>query len=186
MNTSADRIRESLLMYRRLAGEFLPPEPQLARELGVGRSSIREAIARLIGEGLLYIVPGKGTRVEGWLWSGSFDLLRVVLQLKRGTPFAKNLVADVLLLRRALYAHIVDTSLDQLNLEFVGAEILGMRLGGRLGLSWRDISELPALEERVLVTIASGTGRFAVPMLAHAIRRFLFQILDFADERRDL
>jgi GntR family transcriptional repressor for pyruvate dehydrogenase complex len=45
------------------AGDKLPPEPKLMEELGVGRSSIREAVGALELVGLLVVRPGDGTRV---------------------------------------------------------------------------------------------------------------------------
>jgi GntR family transcriptional regulator len=41
----------------------LPPEPQLAAELGVSRGTVRKALAALIAEGALVQVRGKGTFV---------------------------------------------------------------------------------------------------------------------------
>jgi len=54
----------SLIAGGQLAsGDKLPPEPQLMEQLGVGRSSIREAIGALELIGLLVVRPGDGTRV---------------------------------------------------------------------------------------------------------------------------
>ena len=44
-------------------GDRLPPERELARILGVGRSSLREAIAVLAARGLLEVRHGRGTYV---------------------------------------------------------------------------------------------------------------------------
>jgi GntR family transcriptional repressor for pyruvate dehydrogenase complex len=43
------------------AGDKLPPEPQLMKQFGVGRSSIREAIGALSLLGLVTVGPGHGT-----------------------------------------------------------------------------------------------------------------------------
>jgi GntR family transcriptional repressor for pyruvate dehydrogenase complex len=45
-------------------GEKLPPEPELMNQFGVGRSSLREAIAALSLVGLLEVRPGHGTTVS--------------------------------------------------------------------------------------------------------------------------
>ena len=47
-------------------GERLPSEMKLMEQLGVGRSSIREAIGALTLTGLLVVRPGKGTYVNGY------------------------------------------------------------------------------------------------------------------------
>lgn len=43
----------------------LPPEQQLARELGVSRGTLRRALGALVADGLLRTVPGHGTYVGG-------------------------------------------------------------------------------------------------------------------------
>jgi GntR family transcriptional regulator len=59
----ADVLRERLLAGELEAGEQLPSEPELARSLGVSRSSLRAAIALLEAEGLLRRRHGSGTYV---------------------------------------------------------------------------------------------------------------------------
>ena len=44
-------------------GDMLPPEPQLMKRFGVGRSSIREAMGALELLGLISVRPGQGTRI---------------------------------------------------------------------------------------------------------------------------
>lgn len=44
-------------------GEYLPPQPELAAQLGVGLSTIREAVKALSLIGLLEPLPGRGTLV---------------------------------------------------------------------------------------------------------------------------
>ena len=65
--TLADEIFEQfleLIINRELApGERLPPERELSERLGVGRSSIREALRALSAIGLLDARPGEGTFV---------------------------------------------------------------------------------------------------------------------------
>ncbi|WP_074012696.1 transcriptional regulator LldR [Candidatus Sodalis sp. SoCistrobi] len=80
----ADRIARQLerLIAQRpfAAGARLPAERQLASELGVSRSSLREAIQKLISQGLLVSRRGGGTFVldNGQLWTQH----RIVLPLQ--------------------------------------------------------------------------------------------------------
>src|SRR5262249_51447016 len=65
------RIEEGRLQ----AGERLPPEPDLAAELGVSRATLREALRSLEGEGLLRRMWGSGTFVvDSPRVSNSLDL----------------------------------------------------------------------------------------------------------------
>ncbi|GAA3123106.1 FadR/GntR family transcriptional regulator [Streptosporangium carneum] len=56
-------LRELLREKRWKAGERLPSEVRLAEELGVGRSSVREAIRLLARDGLVDVRHGSGTFV---------------------------------------------------------------------------------------------------------------------------
>jgi GntR family transcriptional regulator len=62
----AETLRERLLDYRQRAITRLPSEPTLAREFGVSRETVREALARLRSEGLVYARTGRGTFVSPW------------------------------------------------------------------------------------------------------------------------
>ncbi|WP_027797568.1 GntR family transcriptional regulator [Paraburkholderia acidipaludis] len=73
----SERIQDSLLaMIRERSlkpGDQIPTETELCELLGVGRSSLREAVAQMISHGVLTRVQGKGTFVR-----------QVVLKLQGG------------------------------------------------------------------------------------------------------
>ena len=53
-------------MIERLApGERLPPEPALAKTLGVSRATVRDALGSFQAEGMLRRIPGAGTFATG-------------------------------------------------------------------------------------------------------------------------
>ena len=62
-----DHIEEGILSGRYEVGSILPPERELATQLGIGRSSVREAIRALESQGVLDSAvgagPASGTRV---------------------------------------------------------------------------------------------------------------------------
>ncbi|MGE3744918.1 MAG: FadR/GntR family transcriptional regulator [Sphingomonadaceae bacterium] len=53
-----DQIRRAIYLGRFLPGDKLPPERDLANQMGISRTTIREAIRLLEGEGLLEIRRG--------------------------------------------------------------------------------------------------------------------------------
>lgn len=57
-------LRQQLRAQAYPVGSRLPPEPQLMAQLGVGRSTVREAIRALAHEGLLEVRQGDGTYVR--------------------------------------------------------------------------------------------------------------------------
>lgn len=60
----ADALREHILSGAYRPGDKLPSESRLAREHGVGRETVRQALAVLRGEGLTTSARGIGTLVR--------------------------------------------------------------------------------------------------------------------------
>jgi len=81
----ADQIRTLIHSGEFSAGSRLPPERDLARQLGVSRPSVREALIALeveglvdvrIGSGIYVLASGRDGRDEVQAASGPFELLR--------------------------------------------------------------------------------------------------------------
>ena len=81
----ADQIRNLIRAGEFSAGSRLPPERDLARQLGVSRPSVREALIALeveglvdvrIGSGIYVLAPGRNGKDEVQAASGPFELLR--------------------------------------------------------------------------------------------------------------
>ncbi|WJY14011.1 transcriptional regulator LldR [Pectobacteriaceae bacterium CE90] len=110
MTLSAPRLADhlveqvkALIHERKLdAGMRLPAERQLATELGVSRSSLREAIQKLISEGVLISRRGGGTyvRYEREPWSEQ----RIVQPLKTLVENDPGYRYDILEARHAIEA----------------------------------------------------------------------------------
>jgi DNA-binding FadR family transcriptional regulator len=60
----AEQLRTPIINGDYKADEQLPTEPELMKQFGVGRSSIREAIRILANSGLLRVQQGVGTFIE--------------------------------------------------------------------------------------------------------------------------
>lgn len=70
-NTGSERARTTLSYLRRKittgqwnVGDRIPIEPELAEQIGVGRSTVREAVRSLASMGMLETLPGRGTFVR--------------------------------------------------------------------------------------------------------------------------
>src|ERR1700676_5332353 len=82
----ADQIRTLIRAGEYVAGKRLPPERDLARQLGVSRPSVREALIALEVEGYVEVRVGSGVYVIGAARaaraeplpadSGPFELIR--------------------------------------------------------------------------------------------------------------
>lgn len=63
-HSAANVIAEMIFLQKRfLPGDRIPSETELAKEIGISRTSLREAVRLLIAKGVLEIRRGKGTFV---------------------------------------------------------------------------------------------------------------------------
>ncbi|GKX56302.1 transcriptional regulator PdhR [Leminorella grimontii] len=80
LSDAIERQLETLILEGTLRpGEKLLPERELAKQFDVSRPSLREAIQRLEGKGLLYRRQGGGTFVQTNLWQSLTDPLSELL-----------------------------------------------------------------------------------------------------------
>ena len=96
----------SLQLQRKIiSGEFpegmkLPPERDLARQLGVNRTTIREAIRDLEQMGLLQVRQGDGIYVKDYLESDNLRILWLMLHGEKGLN--GKALGDILQIRRII------------------------------------------------------------------------------------
>ncbi len=81
-------------------GAPLPGERQLAKELGVARPALREALQRLARDGWVTIHHGKATRVNDYWREGGVNVLTGILNQSDSLP--PDFVTHLLELRAAL------------------------------------------------------------------------------------
>lgn len=78
-----DQIRTSIMLGRFRPGETLPPERQLAEFLQVSRTTVREAVSVLVGEGILEVRRGRGGGLFVRALTADEDAVRQVLHANR-------------------------------------------------------------------------------------------------------
>lgn len=78
------RIRELIQSGELPPGSRLPPEPQLAAELGVGRNIMREAVRALVATRVLEVRHGNGTFVTSLQPGLLLDGIRDAVELLQG------------------------------------------------------------------------------------------------------
>ena len=62
--TSVERLRKLIFSDMYHEGDRLPSEPLLAKELGISRATLREALKQLESDGVVYRVHGVGTFIR--------------------------------------------------------------------------------------------------------------------------
>jgi DNA-binding FadR family transcriptional regulator len=97
-----DYIKQYILDNQLIAGDALPPETQLVGQLGVGRSSIREAIKALQSLGIVEVRHGDGLYVREY----NFDPILETIGF--GMRFNTTTLSELLQVRIFLEAAIID------------------------------------------------------------------------------
>jgi GntR family transcriptional regulator len=106
-------------------GSLLPPEIDLAAELGVGRQTVRAAMKHLLELGLVSRRRHVGTRVEAIAPSGGFGLNQSLANL-----------SDLALLARSHVRKVRSTG------DMIADRMLAKELGCEPGARWARISSL--------------------------------------------
>jgi len=107
-------ILEHIIRNKLRSGDSLPPEGQIAQELGVSRGSVREAVKALESLGIVEVRHGEGLYVRGI----SFNSLLEILTF--GARFDPSLLADLLQVRTWLEVAAVEDavkSIDEAHLQ---------------------------------------------------------------------
>lgn len=169
-------LRSRILRGEYPAGVFLPPERDLARQLGVSRPTLRAALGTLAGEGLVRLREDGGIEVLDFRRSGRLDLFAWLMAQKDVPPdHVVDLFAEVARLRRVV---AIDTlmqaagrALDE-DLEELDAISCAQRrrfddpiayLGGDLD------------HQRRIIRI---TGSTAIELLFNSLERLMWQHAD--------
>jgi DNA-binding FadR family transcriptional regulator len=91
-----EEIKAYIIRHSLGPGDPLPPETELAQQLGVGRNSIREAVKSLEAVGILEARPGSGLFVRG------FSFAAILSNLPYGMAFRVRELTDLLEVRAYL------------------------------------------------------------------------------------
>lgn len=84
-----DKITEALANGQLKPGDYLPSEGQLAENLNVGKSSVREATKMLEAVGVVEIIKGRGCRIRTTIDSDALNPLAYQLILQSNTSHEK-------------------------------------------------------------------------------------------------
>ena len=80
-----EKIKDAMINGELKPGDFLPSENELVSSLGVGKSSVREAVKMLEALGVVEIVKGQGSKIRTSIDSDVMDPLIFQLILQSGS-----------------------------------------------------------------------------------------------------
>ena len=162
----ARQIQSKILDGTLRAGERLPPERELAQQLGVNRSSVREALKKLEQLRLVAIQQGSGIRVQS-PDEASFDLVGAML-FPSGRPNLTR-IADLLELREILFGGSMRLALERASGGEIEEVVGQLHRAADPDLPDEDfVQALSGLQHalacisgnRILVMLSNSLGRF--------------------------
>jgi GntR family transcriptional repressor for pyruvate dehydrogenase complex len=158
-----NQLRSLILSGKYPPGSKLPPERELAKTLGVNRSSLREALKKLEQGGLIRIRQGDGTRVENFMETAGIELLGHLIPMAR----QPEMISDVLEFRAMLGREIARLAAERIEapeLDKVRA-LVEQAKDPKL-----DNGELFRLDFDIYVALTSATRNRVLVLLVNTVR----------------
>ena len=94
-----ERIKEALMKKELQPGEYLPSEAELTQSLGVGKTSVREALKMLQAMGIVDVRRGQRTRIREHIEDDAINPMMFQLLVEKGT--AKDILNFRLMFEQA-------------------------------------------------------------------------------------
>ncbi len=163
----AARIQSRIIDGSLRPGDRLPPERELATQLHVNRSSVREALKKLEQLRLVDVQQGSGTRVRD-SQHASFDVIWSMLfpDGRANQP----LIRDLLEMREAIAPGIMRLALERAAPAQIETGIADLRAAAEPDLSDEGfVDRLRNLQ----VLLAQLSGNQVLVILANSVTRFL-------------
>lgn len=134
VHQSIQEVIKTYINHNKLkAGDALPPETDLARQIGVSRNSVREAIKALASMGILETRHGSGVYVQ------EFSFEPLLNNLPYGLMGDLQDLSELLEIRRILELAKIDAAIERISeaqLEQFNRILEGMRLRAERGESF--------------------------------------------------
>ena len=168
----AETLRERVAFGVYVEGARLPAERVLAEELGVSRSTLRNALAQLTMQGLLRVRQGSGYTVCGWRRESGPELLATLSESRKADRF--GLATDLLAMRRAL-ALVVLKRLTQVDFDVrpIRRAVDAFGLGAARAMT---PAEAATLDVAVLTEIVQASGSIAFQLSLNPITHLLVRL----------
>jgi len=159
-------------------GQKLPPEREIAAQLGVSRPVVHAGILRLEQKGLVRIEPRHGCYVNDYRTSGSAELLTSLWRHK-GEELEPAIVESMLEFRVAVEQEAAARAAERVA---AGDASLHDKLGALLDAAENadrlDPGRLAALDYQFHFSIALASGNLVYPMLMNTFKSIYLTLLE--------
>ena len=166
-NVCVSRFEELILSGAIKVGERLPPERDLAQQLGVSRPVVHEALVDISAKGLISMIPRQGAVVNDYRREGSLTLLNSLLNYNEGKLDPKLL--DGLLNMRMLF-ETENARLAAKNRTDEHLEQLQELRKREAGASANDVDALVAIDFEFHLLLAMATENLLYPLLLNSFK----------------
>lgn len=187
----ASIIQDEILTGIFSAGEYLPPERDLAERFEVSRPVVHEALLILQSKGLIIMRPRHGCTVNDFT---SFISMGLLTELYRNKQISEpeKIEADLVEFRQFILAHIIKKLVTQISKLSVKERFhFFLPLNNKILFSLPEDIETSAIEDfefyRTLIELSVSpifllTFETAKEIYKHQFKQFLCEDLSYADK----
>ena len=169
LKTQCAALLEKLVISGDLAiGASLPPERDLARDLGVSRPVLHEAIVELAAKGFLAIEPRRGVRVKNFYLEGTLATFEAIV-LQADGHFPPGILKDVLSFRLLLEREAVGLAAARAGGAFLDPLRALLEEEAALPGLPGDLARRCALDFRFHLLLAEASGNSILPLVVNSI-----------------
>ena len=161
------RFEELILSGKIKIGEKLPPERELALQLGVSRPVVHEGLVELASRGLVSIKPRFGATVNDYRKEGSIALMASLIQYQKGN-LEPELLESLLQIRMMLEPPFARLAARNRTSEQI-LELHGI-LEKEAAANVRNPQALTDLDFEFHLLIALASGNRVYPLLLNSFR----------------
>ncbi|UTC75017.1 FadR family transcriptional regulator [Treponema sp. OMZ 792] len=187
----ASVIQDEILTGIFSAGEYLPPERELAERFGVSRPVVHEALLSLQTKGLITIRPRHGCTVNDFT---SFISIGLLTELYRNKQISEpeKIEEGLVEFRQLILTHIIKKLIKRIsNLSVKERYHFFLPLNNKIHFSSPENIETSAIEDfefyRTLIELSDSpifllTFETAKEIYKHQFKQFLCEDLSYADK----
>lgn len=160
-----EQLRSLIISGEYPPGSKLPPERELAKQLGVNRASLREALKKLEHLGLVRIRQGDGTRIENFMETAGIELISHLIPLAAGAK--PEIIREVLEFRKIFGCEVARLAAERAS----PADIARMReLAERVAAEDLGADEVLQLDFEFFVALAQAARNQVMALLINTVR----------------
>lgn len=171
-NSFVETIKERILSGELKPGDRMPPERELALEMGISRGSVNQGILDLERMGFIRVVPRKGAFVTEYLGNGTPETLAAIMSYD-SKLLDPTLFKDLMDMRILIERECVRLACARMN--NVSRQLLNERVNA---LYCADAQQLPEALYQFHLCIVRISGNSAYIMIFQSFEKMLLNLFE--------